>query len=108
MPSKTDLMLRRREAPSRSTQFAHAARPGRSGAAGGGAGGLFGFLGAGLRLGLWRRFVRGFADRRLFDDPGIAEETRYPVAGLRADPEPMLDALLLQGHAVGVGAIEHR
>src|SRR5205814_6047789 len=79
-----------------------------SGAAGGSAGGLFGLLGAGLRLGLWRRFERRFADCRLLDEPGIAEETRHPVAGLRSDPEPMLDPLFLQGHAIGVAAIEHR
>src|SRR5215831_1989291 len=109
MPSKTYLMLRRREAPSRSTQSGHAARPDRSGAAGCGAGfRLSGLLGAGLRLRLGGRFLRRLAVLRFCGDAGIAEETRDPVARQGADAEPMLDAVFLQGHALGMAAVEHR
>ena len=76
--------------------------------AGGRAGGFLGRLRALLRLGFRRRFDRRLADRRLLDQAGIAEEARDPVGRQRADPEPMLDPLVLQGHAVGMAAIEHR
>src|SRR5947207_5428385 len=82
--------------------------PSRSGAAGGRAGSLFGFLRASLRLGLGRRFGRRLSNRGLFDESGIAEETRHPVARLCPDPEPMLDPLFLQCDAIGMAAVEHR
>src|SRR5947207_7966079 len=79
-----------------------------SGAAGCSAGSVCGLLSACLRLGLRRRFVRSLAHRRLFHDAGIAEKARDAVARQCPDPEPVLDALFLQGHAVSMPAIEHR
>src|SRR5579872_4696452 len=80
----------------------------RLGAAGGGAGGFGGLLGALLRLRLRRGFLRPLVMRRLLDQPGIAEEAGHPLARLGADAQPMLDALFLQGHALGMAALQHR
>src|SRR5947209_13742073 len=79
-----------------------------SGAAGCSAGSVCGLLGACLRLGFRRRFVRRLAHCRLLHNAGIAEKARDAVARQCPDPEPMLDALFLQGDAIGVAAVEHR
>src|SRR5580704_4559007 len=70
--------------------------------------GFLGLLGAILRLGLRGRFERGFADRWLVGEPGIAEKARDTLGRLRPDPEPMLDPLFLQGDPVGVAASQNR
>src|SRR4051812_7666481 len=80
--------------PWRRATALRAARCGRSG--------LGGDLGALLRLGFRGRFDRGLADRRLFDNSGIAEELGDPLGRLRPNPEPVPDALLLQRHPLGM------
>src|SRR3954454_11827259 len=79
-----------------------------SGAAGGSAGSVCGLLSACLRLGFRRRFERSLAHCRLLHNAGIAEKARDAVARQCPYPEPVLDAFFLQGHAVGMPAIEHR
>src|SRR5207302_8285857 len=71
-------------------------------------GSFLGLLGAGLGLGFRRRFERGFTDRRLAGEPGIAEKARDPLGRLRADAEPMPDPLLLQSHPVAMATFQHR
>src|SRR5689334_12671045 len=78
-----------------------------SGAAGSGGRSLGGFLRALLCLGFRGRFDWRLARRRLLDYASVAEEFRHSLGRQRADPEPMPDALLLQGHAVGVIALQH-
>src|SRR3954468_12969246 len=77
-----------------------------SGAAGSGGRGLGSFLGAVLRPGLRGRFDRGLARRRLLDPAGVAEEFPHSLGRLCPDAEPMADALFLQGHAIGVIALQ--
>src|SRR5579872_4221002 len=71
-------------------------------------GGFGGFLGARLGLRLRRRLDRRLAPLRLRRQAGIAEEARHPVGRLRADAEPVADALFLQCHPLGVVARQHR
>src|SRR5205823_867986 len=76
--------------------------------AAGGRRGLGGFLSALLGLRLGCRFERRLADRRLADEPRIAEEAGDPFGRLGADPEPVLQALFLERHPIGMAALEHR
>src|SRR5712691_2577504 len=80
----------------------------RSGSAARSGGGLGGFLGALLRLGLGRRLQWSLAECRLLDDARVAKEPRDPVGRLGADPEPMLEALFLERHPIGMAALQHR
>src|SRR5262249_27943631 len=87
---------------------ANSPRRPRSGGAGRSAGGLCGLLRAGLRLGLRRRFLWRFVVLRFGGDARVAKEARDGVARQGAAPEPMLDAILFQRHALGMAAVEHR
>src|SRR5689334_14378781 len=78
-----------------------------SGTAGSGGRGFGGFLGALLRLGLRGRFDRGLTRHRFLDHAGIAKKFRHSLGRQRANPEPMPDALLLQGDAIGVITLQH-
>src|SRR5205085_2128133 len=79
-----------------------------SAAAGGGACRLFGGLQPLLSPSLRPGLDRGFANRRLLNKPGVAEEACDPIGRQRSDPEPMLDAFGLQRHPIGMRSVEHR
>src|SRR5215469_5819705 len=63
---------------------------------------LGGGLGAFLRARFRRRLDRVVGERRLFDQPGLAEKARHAISRKRTHPEPMLDPLGFEGHPIGV------
>src|SRR4051812_10591265 len=102
MASRTFLMLR--SAPRARLEARTTARqlPQHSAAAGGGACRLFGGLQPLLRPRLRPGFDRSFANNRLLDDPGVAEEACDAIGRQCSDPQPMLDPFGLQGHPIGM------
>jgi len=73
-----------------------------SASAGRGACRLFGGLQPLLRPRFRPRFDRSLANRRLLDEPGVAEEACDPIGRQRPDPQPMLDPFGLESHAIGM------
>src|SRR5436190_22676920 len=61
-----------------------------------------------LRLGARRGLLGRLANLGLRPQASIAEEARDAVARHRTHLEPMLDALVLEHHALLVAALEHR